>query len=164
MGLAGPAPGPAPRLQDGRACSCFPSSNCKPRQSSPRLQHPLPLPEPRPGEALREMWPGCRCRDYLQREGLQGLYSTAHFYFCFYPLVFQGFGFVTMGSTGEAFRAKQLLDGAIVEGRRIEVRRCYFCSFSSLPHPVPPGEPRHSQGDFQAPCGSAGLEGEHGAA
>ena len=76
---------------------------------------------------------------------------------------FQGFGFVTMGSTGEAIRAKQLLNGAIVEGRRIEVGFCYFCS-SSHHHPATPGESRHSQGGVQACCGPAGPEGEHGAA
>ena len=41
---------------------------------------------------------------------------------------FQGFGFVTMAGPGEAVWAKQL-DGAVVEGRRIEVSGS-FCSYT----------------------------------
>lgn len=38
----------------------------------------------------------------------------------------QGFGFVTFESANEADRAREKLNGTIVEGRKIEVRENFF--------------------------------------
>lgn len=75
------------------------------------------------------IWQDPRCRNHLQRKRLKGddrrryltrlqnrlinrLWGRVHM---------QGFGFVTFESSTEADRAREKLNGTIVEGRKIEV-------------------------------------------
>ena len=44
---------------------------------------------------------------------------------CF-SLCMQGFGFVTFANSGDADRAREKLNGTVVEGRKIEVPACFF--------------------------------------
>lgn len=78
----------------------------------------------------------------------------------------QGFGFVTFENATEADRAREKLNGTIVEGRKIEVRdssrggsrgrargeRVRVSSFSGLC----PGQQRHSQSGDQEAADAAG--------
>lgn len=69
----------------------------------------------------------------------------------------QGFGFVTFENATEADRAREKLNGTIVEGRKIEVRLGPpVVRREDLPSGallcLPPGEQRHGQsGDQEAP-------------
>lgn len=51
-----------------------------------------------------------------------------------WPCDLQGFGFVTFESATEADRAREKLNGTIVEGRKIEVREIFliFVGFNVL--------------------------------
>lgn len=77
----------------------------------------------------------------------------------------QGFGFVTFESAAEADRAREKLNGTIVEGRKIEVRESYVqfqISSSAFWLVIPDdsrlvssGEQRHRQSrDQEAPNAS----------
>lgn len=49
----------------------------------------------------------------------------------------QGFGFVTFESAAEADRAREKLNGTIVEGRKIEVSDSSFCFHITVQHYQP---------------------------
>ena len=44
-----------------------------------------------------------------------------------YCMCMQGFGFVTFAASSDAERARQTVNGAVIEGRKVEVCCSYFC-------------------------------------
>lgn len=75
------------------------------------------------------IWQDPRCRNHLQRKRLKGDYRLRYLTRLQNRLInrlrgrvhAQGFGFVTFESSTEADRAREKLNGTIVEGRKIEV-------------------------------------------
>lgn len=119
------------------------------------------------------IWQDPRCRNHLQRKRLKGDYRRRYLTRLQNRLVnrlhgrvhAQGFGFVTFESSTEADRAREKLNGTIVEGRKIEVvenvRECtvhckgvlsvilirHQCVFSRCS--ASPGQQRHRSGRDQ---------------
>lgn len=70
----------------------------------------------------------------------------------------KGYGFVTMGSPEDTARARQMMNGAVVEGRRIEVNTAKAKTFTMTSRPAVVGSMGQQQGILEAQTRLARLQ------